>query len=202
MPIQERLFYLSLAVFEGGFFLYFTTDRHVTGVIFIVIGFVGCWMPIFNRPKVTIPPKWTLPFLVIMTALTYNLYDRHREVPLAWWIYALLCGIPIAVILITALAPQSKGDGAQQRLLIHSAVYGTGPANDMDVTEFLQNHQRDALVVPVSNEFFGRDPAQNFLKRLQVEYSYGNQHRQRVENWEGSRLVLPESFRVVVNDRS
>jgi hypothetical protein len=82
--------------------------------------------------------------------------------------------------------------GESSRLTIHSAVYGTGPDTDIDVTEKLQSMVRDALVVPVANDLAPRDPHFGVVKVLTVEYSYGNPSRFRVTRPENSRLVLPE----------
>jgi hypothetical protein len=77
------------------------------------------------------------------------------------------------------------------KLNILSAAYGSSSVNDMDVTEILRKRVGNALVVTITNELFGRDPAPNIPKRLQVDYSYGNQ-ASRVIRPENSRLVLPE----------
>ena len=78
------------------------------------------------------------------------------------------------------------------KLHIHSAMYGTSPANDIDVCDVLQKHTRDALAVLVSNNLFGHDPAEGHPKRLEVKYSYGNGAVVTTTRAEGSRLVLPE----------
>ncbi len=83
-----------------------------------------------------------------------------------------------------------------KKLTIHSAVYGTGPTNDADVTRCVENAVRDALVIPVDNNFLGCDPAPNQPKRLSLEYSYGNQVRIPVSAPESSRLILPEDSRI------
>lgn len=94
---------------------------------------------------------------------------------------------------------QPKGkpeDQPLRKLTIHSAVYGTGPVNDLDVTEQLESAIREALVIPVDNNFLGCDPAPNQVKRLFVEYSYGNRVRLTVAAPEHSRLVLPEDSQI------
>jgi hypothetical protein len=83
-----------------------------------------------------------------------------------------------------------------KKLTIHSAAYGTGPKNDADVTKCLEDAVRDALVIPVDNNFLGCDPAPNQPKRLSLEYSYGNQVRMPVSAPEYSRLILPEDSRI------
>lgn len=80
----------------------------------------------------------------------------------------------------------------EKKLTVLSAVYGTSPVNDLDVTEILQNQPREGLAVVISNELFGRDPAPNIFKRLKIEYSYGNRSVLTVTRPENSRLVLPE----------
>jgi hypothetical protein len=77
-------------------------------------------------------------------------------------------------------------------LRIHSAVYGTGPDTDIDVTHKLQEMARDGLVVSVANDLVPRDPHFGVTKRLEVEYSFGNPHRTRISRPEGARLVMPE----------
>ena len=81
-------------------------------------------------------------------------------------------------------------------LVIHSAVYGTGPIDDMLVTHRLRTAVRDALVVPVDNNLVPRDPAIGKVKRLAVKYSYGNPSIQQTEQLEGERLVLPEDSEI------
>jgi len=80
----------------------------------------------------------------------------------------------------------------QPQLVIHSAFYGTGPKDDMDVTEILKRQPHTALAFQINNNLFGRDPAPGTPKRLHVEYSYGNPHRITVDEQEGKYLVLPK----------
>jgi hypothetical protein len=84
------------------------------------------------------------------------------------------------------------GQRSPSKLTIHSAVYGTGPDTDIDVTDKLQGMLQDGLVVPVANDLAPRDPDFGKVKDLTVVYSYGNPHRATVKRREGSRLVLPE----------
>src|SRR5262249_36939561 len=91
--------------------------------------------------------------------------------------------------------PEDKTTAAQKersKLHIHSAIYGTGPDTDVDVTEKLRGMVHDGLVVPVANDLAPRDPHFGAKKHLTVEYSYGNPSRSRVARIEDSRLVLPE----------
>jgi hypothetical protein len=82
---------------------------------------------------------------------------------------------------------------SQRKLVIHSAVYGTGSDADLDVTDILRKADRDALVVEVENKSFGSDdPAYGIPKQLTVEYSYGNHVRKTIVWPEHSRLILPE----------
>lgn len=87
-------------------------------------------------------------------------------------------------------------DKEPEKLVIHSAVYGTGPIDDVSVTERLRPAVRDALVVPVDNNLVPRDPAIGKVKRLAVEYSYGNPSIQQASRLEGERLVLPEDSEI------
>jgi hypothetical protein len=79
-----------------------------------------------------------------------------------------------------------------QTLQIHSALYGTSPADDIEVAEILQGLQSDAITCLIENNLFKRDPHPNVHKRLKVKYSYGNSIVLTVSRPEGSRLVLPE----------
>ena len=107
----------------------------------------------------------------------------------------------IASLLLASLSiwgawrrPQSdkRGSGKiESKLSIHSAVYGTGPANDTDVRTRLLVAPRDALIVPVTSEFFGCDPAPNKHKRLRVTYSYETPNRWTIERQEATYLFLP-----------
>lgn len=93
----------------------------------------------------------------------------------------------------TAAKEQTTG---HPKLIIHSAVYGTGPIDDVPITERLRTSVRDALVVPVDNNLVPRDPAIGKVKRLAVEYSYGNPSIQQASRLEGERLVLPEDSEI------
>jgi hypothetical protein len=91
----------------------------------------------------------------------------------------------------------------QDKLIIHSATYGTGEMNDVSVLNVVRNMTRDALVVPVDNNLVnGDDPAPMQPKRLLIEYSYGNSAKRSLERPESklgapSRLVLPEDSEIV-----
>jgi hypothetical protein len=78
------------------------------------------------------------------------------------------------------------------KLKIHSALWGTGPENDVEVGPMLQELERDGLVIPVTREFLQYDPIQGPDKRLEVQYSYGNPTVLKTTRPEYSRLVLPE----------
>jgi hypothetical protein len=80
------------------------------------------------------------------------------------------------------------------KLVIHSALFGTGPADDVSVLEKLNATPRDALVIPADNSLVPQDPAPNKVKRLHVEYSYGNSAISKATRQEGGRLVLPEDI--------
>jgi hypothetical protein len=60
------------------------------------------------------------------------------------------------------------------KLIIHSAMYGTGPLNDVSVIDRLNALNRDGLVVLANNNLVSIDPAPGRPKRLLVKYSYGN----------------------------
>jgi len=85
------------------------------------------------------------------------------------------------------------------KLIIHSAFYGTGPLTDVSVLQKLNTAERDGLVIPVDNNFFGCDPAPNQVKRLVVEYSYVNSAKFTVMANEYGRLVLPQDLHATVS---
>jgi hypothetical protein len=163
---------IDLFVFELGLaivatVLYFVIERYVErGWWIFILGLIGLlafFYPIFRHFYYTRPSISSWTYLLLLLA-TWALvgYDVYDR-----------------------RRPVS-------RLVIHSAVYGAGPANDMDVAEILRRQTKDALAVQISNDLFGRDPAPNLPKRLRVEYSYGNPHVLTVERPEATRLVLPE----------
>jgi len=81
-------------------------------------------------------------------------------------------------------------------LKIHSAIYGIGNANDADLTEILQNAQREGLWLVVNNNLLppgSKDPAPGSLKLLTVIYSFGNDPKKYTTvREEYQELVLPE----------
>jgi hypothetical protein len=98
-------------------------------------------------------------------------------------------------------SPQVKIEKLDSKLKIHRAVYGTGWANDIDVTDALKSTVRDGLVIDVDNNLVPRDPAPNIPKRLHVEYSYESGNKVDVNRPESSqsyrsRLVLPEDSEI------
>jgi hypothetical protein len=100
------------------------------------------------------------------------------------------------------LAAAREEKHLSQKLVIHSAIYGTGEMNDVSVLGTIKNMARDALVIPVDNNLvYGKDPAPNQPKRIVVEYSYGESPRRKVQRPESalgrpSRLVLPEDSEI------
>jgi len=134
-----------------------------------------------------------------MIAVVAALWQKLRHISLDWFFIVglfLLSFILLALLLYMArkisAAPKTDSAAPRQKLVIHSAVYGTGPLNDIVITDKLQNAQRDGLVIPVDNSLVPTDPAYGQPKRLEVDYSYGNNTRFRAVRWEGSRLSLPE----------
>jgi hypothetical protein len=95
-----------------------------------------------------------------------------------------------------ARATQKATLTGTSKLVIHSALYGTGQFDDVVVTDKLNSIARDALVIPVDNNLVPFDPAPNKEKRLQVEYSYDNPAHHIVTRQEYSRLVLPEDSEI------
>jgi len=124
-----------------------------------------------------IPPIWITPIWLGASAVVFALFvyvgNRYQRRDIA-------ADVPVKP---TPLSP---------KLLIHSAFYGTGEFDDQEVTERLQAAARDAMVIPVNNNFLGCDPAPNRPKRLRVEYSYGTPAKFEISRPEHSRIVLPE----------
>jgi hypothetical protein len=93
---------------------------------------------------------------------------------------------------------------ASPKLVIHRAVYGAGPRDELLATDKLQNAARDALVINVDStlgNLLPRDPAVGVRKRLDVDYSYGSDtviHTSRLEAPAGEtvRFLLPEDSKV------
>lgn len=106
----------------------------------------------------------------------------------------LIAAFLIAGFVFAGIAIYGAWRRPKSRLTIHSAVYGTGPINDRDVTARLRSVLPDAVVIPVENNFFGIDPAPMQVKRLQVDYSYGNQARFTTSRQGHDRMVLPEGI--------
>jgi hypothetical protein len=118
---------------------------------------------------------------------------------LVWWQLVLVIGLAVCALALAIGAfgtfvslLRDRKNRKREKLEIHSAVYGSGPENDKDVTSVLQKHNRDALAFDVENNSFGIDPAPMKPKRLEVEYSYGNRSVKKISRPEGTRLVIPE----------
>jgi hypothetical protein len=101
--------------------------------------------------------------------------------------------------LAAALEKQRSSD----KLVIHSASYGTSEIDDVSVLDAVKNLPRDGLVIQVDNNLVkGRDdPAPNQPKRLRIEYSYGESSPHAIERLESqpgspSRVVLPEDTEI------
>jgi hypothetical protein len=97
----------------------------------------------------------------------------------------------------TEAAAEKEQPPKNQKLVIHSAYYGTGDATDVSVTDRLNAATRDALVIPVNNSLVSGepDPAPNQYKRLKITYSYGSMGA-TVSTPEHSWTVLPEDPRI------
>jgi hypothetical protein len=82
---------------------------------------------------------------------------------------------------------------SKPKLMIHSALYGAGGARDVDVTERIQQESRNGLAIVVNNDLAPYDPAKFVQKRIEVEYSYGdNPTRRKVVVQEHGALILPQ----------
>lgn len=116
--------------------------------------------------------------------------------PLYGW-FCLALGIAMLGLSLYALKvqPSRRTHADEAKLVIHSAVYGSGPDNDIDVSNVLRSGAGDTLAVAVENTVLcpGRDPIFGTPKRLEVEYSYdGEIARHKVLRPEHSLLMLPE----------
>jgi hypothetical protein len=128
-----------------------------------------------NRP----PSLWGVIVYFALAAFAVYLYARARP----------------SRIILTAPAPRTE-----TTLKIVSAYYGTGPANDMSVTEFLESQIGNALSIWVGNNLIPNrpDPASGKAKRLTVKYSFGNEETKSVVRDEYAHLVLPEDETTLV----
>jgi|ERR1051326_3235119 hypothetical protein len=121
----------------------------------------------------------------------------HDHVTALMWTVAIFLAASIAFwdrLAIQRVHPVTTAATLPSRKLqIHSAAYGTGPDTDVPVDEAVKRQPRDGLIVVVSNDALGCDPAfGNDTKRLEVEYSYDGARPVKVSRPQGSRLVLPE----------
>ena len=149
--------------------------------------------------------KWDLIKYVFGSGVIATAVVLLRVASLYWRVQIsifVICVVGFAVIAFFQRAVSGRGarkdavKTADSKLVIHSAVYGTGAFDDQDVIERLQATLRDALVVPVNNNVLGCDPAPMKIKRLQVEYSYGGPSILKASRAEGGRLVLPEDSEI------
>jgi len=148
--------------------------------------------------------KW-LVSLLTATAISaaYVLLQKLRHLTWDWWAFGGVFAMSLVLIAIMhRRMTVPSGKSSQQKLVIHHAVYGAGPATDIDVTETLRNAPRDGLVIPVDNSLVPRDPIFGTRKRLVVDYSYGDGTvcgAYRVESAPGepTRLVLPEDSELI-----
>ena len=81
---------------------------------------------------------------------------------------------------------------SQSKLKIHSASWGSASSRQ-PVLDAVDRQPKDGLVLGVSNEVLGCDPAWgNDNKYIEVEYSYGDGPMQKVSRRQGRLLILPE----------
>src|SRR5579864_222630 len=170
MPLKEAMFWFGLTVFG-------------TGLYFFIQAFVErkdldhkIWMGVIT--------------LLGAGAAGYSVYRYYYPEALnvpVWVGFLILTWLAIAYDI-----RDRRFFVRSSALTIHSAVYGTGPDTDIDVTEILRRHVGSGLAVLVTNELAGCDPLFGVEKRLEVEYSFGNPHKIKVVRPERSRLVLPE----------
>jgi hypothetical protein len=144
----------------------------------------------------------------------YVLLQKARHLAWDWWVFGGIFVASSALLIVLSKRrshinggipssesqslpkPSSLAVHQAKKLVIHSAFYGTGPFDDVSVTDQLITATRDALVVAVNNNLVDHDPAPMKLKRLQVEYSYGGPSVLKASRTEGGRLVLPEDSEI------
>jgi len=94
-------------------------------------------------------------------------------------------------------APELAKATSPSRLKIHSAFYGAGNHNDIDLAESLQKLiPRDALAITVDNNLIPGhpDPAPNQPKHLKVIYSFGGPDTIPLDVPEHELLILPRDW--------
>lgn len=139
-------------------------SRMLTG--FLILGFVISGVTIWRTERASTPVS-------------------HE---IGGWVIAVLV---VASFVLAGLATYGAWRQPKSKLVIHSAVYGTGPANDADVRAKLVKAPADALIAPITNEFLGCDPAPRKVKRLRVTYSYQTPDKHTIDRPEDGYLFLP-----------
>src|ERR1019366_5122339 len=156
MPFNQALFWFGLTAFGTGlYFLFEATVKRLYSIGVTVIGALACAYTVYrdSHPESPAIHLWVILLILTWALLGYNIYLRRFS---------------------RLSPPPTENPKEPSKLGIHSAVYGTGPTDDVLVTHRLRTTARDALVVPVYNNLVPSDPAIGKKKRLVVEYSYGN----------------------------
>lgn len=164
MPFNEALFWFGLTAFGTGLYALFEPAvKRLYSIGITVIGLLACAYAEYRHyhPEFPAVRLWVILLLLTWAFLGYSIYIRRMN---------------------------PKGPS---KLVIHSAVYGTGPANDIDVKSRLLETAEKALIVPVTNGFLRCDPAPNEPKRLRVTYSYGTVNSWTIEGGQDGYLFLP-----------
>jgi len=143
-----------------------------------------------SLPAILSRYKWlSLPCLGLgIAGVGYSLYEPLKggiTISIPVWVYLLVL---TWVVIGLDFWDRRRGRSA---LTIYSATYGSTPQNEIDVAELLRREPRSGLVIPINNVFFRKDPAPGIVKRLRVEYSFGNHNKLIAESQEGTHLVLP-----------
>lgn len=133
----------------------------------------------------SVPPEWGLPLWLVTSGLLFF--------AVAW----------IGDKLAKKETRIARSTVQTSVLTIHRATWGTGQGAQTDVTNNLQNLVSEGLSIDVyyENPALG-DPAPMKRKRLDVQYSYGNEIKNAtISRWErgvgeSSRLVLPEDSEI------
>ena len=170
MPVNEALFWIGLATFEAGLFLFF--DHPMFGTGLMVGGVIGYVYSVYthHKPKLKKLPVWVSLLIITWGALAYDLYDRHRVfTPVRQatprWVYLLLVGLPLAALIYTYVQKQStkisKTPGSQPE----SSALEIRPAQGEVLVAFVERaHGETHYRVEIYNS--GPEIARNVQVRL------------------------------------
>lgn len=217
MEAEERWFWVWLSIFTlllGTAPFAYWQGYHLSGIIFAIAGLGGLFMLIRDHLAAT-ASKWQIRVsLKVLAVVTLSMlvgqlvgreiagYRANEGLSSAqWWLYGL------AVLLIVVVVSATLAKSKSSKLVIHWANY-RAVENGGDVYEvsgFLrQIISGDSLVFDIESHnfligdknFVPHDPLPFKEKRLQVNYSYGDQPARTTERREHGRLLLPEDSKI------